>query len=144
MKRGTLVGIVVVLLASVACGRAEAQGPFGRPGVAPFAQPTVSPYINLLRGNTSAAINYYGLVRPEFATLQNFTNLQQDINFNRSFLSSSTDESTTGVPVSGHPVYFLNTGGYFLTTSPRQAGTRQPGTYPQAQQQRQQQPRTSR
>jgi hypothetical protein len=135
MKRGTLFVMVVVLLSSVASGRASAQGPFGRPGVAPFSQPTVSPYLNLLRGDTPAAINYYGLVRPEFAALQNFTNLQQEINLNRSLLSSTAGESFTGIPISGHPAYFLNTGGYFLTTTPRLTGARQPGTYPQMQQQ---------
>src|SRR4051812_18227610 len=42
--------------------------------------PTVSPYLNLLRPGNSPALNYYGLVRPQFQTNADLLGLQQRMN----------------------------------------------------------------
>jgi hypothetical protein len=56
----SLVGGLIVLT-----GQAAGQPP-GPPRLgAPPAPPTVSPYLNLLRGGAPAGVNYYGLVRPQ-------------------------------------------------------------------------------
>src|ERR1700678_234592 len=62
---------------------AHAQGPQWRPGPGGFAplnqSPAFSPYLNLNRGGTSAAINYYGLVRPQIDFQNSINNLQQQV-----------------------------------------------------------------
>ena len=59
--------LVSTLFILSAHGVVTAQGPYVRPRQAdnPYARPTVSPYLNLLRPGASPAINYYGLVRPQ-------------------------------------------------------------------------------
>jgi hypothetical protein len=82
-----------------------------RPGIStPPPRPTISPYINLLRGGDQA-LNYYGLVRPEFRALDTAAALQQQVDDNRAGL---TGRSTT-LPATGHSATFLNYRGYFLT-----------------------------
>jgi len=52
-------------------GSQQVPGPFGRP--------TVSPYINLLRGN-SPVLDYYGIVRPEVDYQQANARLETSLN----------------------------------------------------------------
>src|SRR5262249_8648545 len=69
--------------------------------------PPYSPYLNLLRpGNP--AINYYGLVRPQFDFRQQIQGLQQ-------LTAPATLEAQTAntLPTTGHPVQFLNYSHYF-------------------------------
>lgn len=134
MIRLKLAGVLVALgLIALFPNWAAAQGAFGRPGVSPFGQPNVSPFINLLRNNSPAYLNYYGLVRPEQNAIQNFNLLRQDVNLNRDLADSLEGQISSGLPVSGHSVYFLNTGGYFLSTGYGQGRNRQfsPGSYSQ-------------
>ncbi len=48
----------------------------------PFNRPTVSPYLNMLRGSsgTNAAVNYYGAVRPQQQFYAQNENLTQGLN----------------------------------------------------------------
>ena len=88
-----------------------------------------SPYLGLNRNNTG--INY--LIerdrRANFNALgTGLTQLNQRVaQLNRALAAprvseedaEEPDESVGGVPVSGHETSFLNTGGYFLNSSPR-------------------------
>jgi hypothetical protein len=85
-------------------------------------RPVISPYINLLRNNpiglnngTLGALNYYGLVQPQLAFQGQIGNLQQQVATNQQMITTGLG-ATTGVPVTGHPAYFLTSGGYFLTS----------------------------
>src|SRR5262245_10941358 len=116
-------GIFLTLAAGLALGSsAEAQTPvytprtqFGR-----GSSPTYSPYLNLLRpGNT--AINYYGLVRPEFEFRNNIGTLQQQVGTLQQDLTQATNQAN-GVLTTGHPTQFLNLGGYFGSSSAARGG----------------------
>src|SRR5262245_9381310 len=107
-----------------------AQNPYGG-GWRPNARPTVSPYLNLLRGGSSA-LNYYNLVRP-ITTFQNsIQQLQQQANMDQQAISSLQSAPVQGPPPTGHPVGFQTHTRYFLTTAVQTgsgtAGPRQPGT----------------
>ncbi len=67
------------------------------------AQPTVSPYINLLRRGNSTALNYYGLVRPEqeFRAAneqfsENFGQVDRDIRRVRSETEMGSERTESG------------------------------------------------
>ena len=89
------------------------------PGVVPGG-PAFSPYLNLLRNNNPAYLNYYGLVRPQLEFRNSIQNLQQQSINTQSEISGLID---TTFPATGHRTTFLNTGGYFLSGS----GTSRPG-----------------
>ena len=74
MKR-TLGALVAV--AALAAGRAEAQY-YVQPRTMPRPYPTFSPYLNLGRGG-NPALNYYGLVRPQFETQRGLQQLQTQL-----------------------------------------------------------------
>ena len=61
---------------------ARAQFQFGRPGIGGPAGPgsysTFSPYLNLLRGDQSTLLNYWGLVQPQMSFQQQIGGLQQE------------------------------------------------------------------
>src|SRR5262245_3465947 len=72
MWRFSATAIAVVFLAAAAQAQFLPQrpaAPLGSPlsgGIgAPATPPGFNPYLNLLRGGNSAAVNYYGLVRPQ-------------------------------------------------------------------------------
>jgi hypothetical protein len=97
--------------------RAWAQGAL-RPGITVSSQPVVSPYVNLLRttsGLNLTAVNYYGIVRPEFAFQGAISGLQQQVDVNQQLITTGIG-GTVGPITTGHPAYFLSTAGYFLTT----------------------------
>jgi len=80
--------------------------------VNPINRPAFSPYLNLNRPGTLAAVNYYGLVRPE----QQFRNAlfqnQLDIAGNQQAISNFT-----GGPITtGHRVGFMTHWRYFMNT----------------------------
>jgi hypothetical protein len=106
--------VVVALGASTA----QAQGP-GRLGMTP--PPGYNPYLNLLRPGTNPAVNYYGLVRPQQEFARSMQVLQGEL------LSQPTLadlQSGGGVVTTGHAIYFLNYGGYFMNTGAGQARAR--------------------
>jgi hypothetical protein len=107
--------ISLVLLACLpAVASAQAQL---RPGITPVGQPTTSPYLNLNRAGTSAGVNYYQLVRPEFAFRGSIQGLQSAVDTNQQLLATGRQTTGQGGLVTGHSAAFLNTGGYFLNLS---------------------------
>lgn len=129
MKRLLLSALGIILSATLA----QAQAPGGRPG-APLGSPgglgggfnnssglsggignsmgspSFSPYLNITRGGNSAAVNYYGIVRPQ----QNFAGALQNLQSQNMAggQSGGDDWLSQGVTV-GTRVRFLNTNGYF-------------------------------
>jgi hypothetical protein len=101
-RAGGLALVALVAAASVAA----AQPPAG-----PVLRPTTSPYLNLLQGNTPAAANYYGVVRP----VQEFR--RQNVQFANQLGSLQGQVAQQGVqadlPETGHVAGFMNAGGYF-------------------------------
>jgi len=104
-------------LALAAINRAEAQGYSGYGDT--YARPTVSPYLNLLRGSGEGNLpNYYTLVRPQlqaraaaFQQQQSIQNLQRQINSlpRRDRISGVSGEIRT----TGHPTVFQNYSHYY-------------------------------
>jgi hypothetical protein len=122
MKR--LLGVLLLipgLTIYLGGGRAYGQIPYYRPGgVNPGLSPTVSPYLNLLRGGTAPAINYYGLVRPQFAFASELYGLQQQVNTLGQQVSA---EEAAATPVStGHRSGFMTHTRYFQTLGSPPAG----------------------
>jgi hypothetical protein len=106
----------VVLLAAPNRGLAQFPTPPRGPSGPTVARPAFSPYLNLARQDVPAAINYYGLVRPQIATYQSLQSLQQQITtVAQAEAGASQGLVDPGLPVTGQPVSFLNHGGYFLT-----------------------------
>jgi hypothetical protein len=105
---------LALLIGWTVSARAQGYGPgyspAGPPGL-PTSRPAFSPYLNLLRGG-DPAISYYGLVKPEFDFRYANQNLQQQINQNASAINTPVDP-TTGLPLTGHPVAFMNYSHYF-------------------------------
>jgi hypothetical protein len=88
-----------------------------QPGVPPratpgYLTPPVSPYLNLLRGGTSAGVNYYGIVRPEIEFRNSIQSLQQQVNTVGAAVINE-EQSLSGLPPTGHPVRFMNYSHYF-------------------------------
>ena len=108
MKTRWLTSALFALLAFSA-GRLGAQNPVGRsPGVLP---PAYSPYLNLLRNNNPAYVNYYGLVRPEVDFRSSINGLQQGVAANAAGVSGL---DASGLLLTGHPTSFMNTSHYFF------------------------------
>jgi hypothetical protein len=105
-------------------GRASAQGPLPGSVPGPVARPQFSPYLNLLRRETPAAINYFGLVRPQLATRAAFQSVQLQLGTIQQ-QQTAAGTAAADLPVTGQTVVFLNTGGYFLNL-----GAGAPGTSP--------------
>ena len=64
---------------------AFAQGIHAQPQIGSYSPPVVnphpitSPYLNLNRTGTNAAVNYYGIVRPQIQSHQAIQNLQNQV-----------------------------------------------------------------
>lgn len=102
-------------------GTAQAQSQFGTP---PARRPTISPYLNLLRGTNGGGIglDYYGIVRPEQQYYRAADQFRQDIsNLNRRVDEGQTRQQTPEsraletsiLSPTGHPATFFSTGSYF-------------------------------
>ena len=115
MTRTTFAGPAILLLASLSADRALAQVVGTRPGGLPPG-PAVSPYLNLLRTGNSPALNYYGLVRPQFQTNASLQALQQQfaLSQSRPLLGSGPADD---VLITGHSAVFMNYGGYFQSAT---------------------------
>jgi hypothetical protein len=109
--------LAATAVAAVFAGDAAAQySPYQNP--TGTTQPTFSPYLNLLRRGNSAALNYYGLVRPEREFREMDRNLQRDLGATQQQLRATESDveglvnpelPTTG----GRAARFMDTGGYF-------------------------------
>jgi len=80
---------------------------------APISRPTVSPYLNLARPDGNVAINYYGLVKPEFAFRGAVGQLQQDVRANQDLFLSPQSAEANALPATGHAAGFQTHLGYF-------------------------------
>src|SRR5262249_30356507 len=108
--------VVGVVISFAAVNQAPAQYP--------RARPTVSPYINLLRGGNLAA-NYYGIIRPEQDLRRGLLNTQQALMNEQWFLGSQ--EQLANMPlITGNYASFQTQGRYFMT---RGAGAWSAGGY---------------
>jgi hypothetical protein len=106
MKTCRLLTFAAPLLASVLISR-QTQAQF-QPY---YSQPSVSPYINLLRAGSPAGVNYYGIVRPEVNFRNSIQQLQtQSLAQQQTLLGMQTPP---GVLTTGHPVGFMTHLGYF-------------------------------
>jgi hypothetical protein len=121
--------LAATLLTLASFQGAPAQAPLRPGGIRPTAQPTVSPYINLVRPGTAPAINYYGIVRPELAFRNSIGQLQTDVDANRQLITTGRDAGGPGAGflATGHSAVFLNTGGYFLSSGGGAAAGRTTG-----------------
>src|SRR3954471_10368722 len=109
MKRSLSLGLVLAAFGmSVSPGPQAtlAQAPPPRPAINTTARPTVSPYLNLLRGGQSTALNYYNLVRPQFDFQNSINTLQQEVTSNQQSISQLGQANNT-LPDTGHPVQFM-------------------------------------
>jgi hypothetical protein len=105
--------------------RAQAPAPYNRPQTNPFARPVFSPYLNLLRGGTNPAINYYGLVRPEIDFRNSILGLQQQVDAQAAATATAEGAGALGT---GHPTQFNNLSHYFNYQGG--PGPRRPGAGP--------------
>jgi hypothetical protein len=105
----TIAGALALFFGCVSPSLAQAFG--GRfPGGTPFIAPT-SPYLNLNRAGSNPAINYYGLVRPEFEFRAAYQSLQREVGQDRALVRETIGEG--GLPVTGHSTSFLNFSHFF-------------------------------
>jgi hypothetical protein len=81
--------------------------------VNPINRPAFSPYLNLNRAGTSAAVNYFGLVRPEIQFRNALFQNQMDIAGNQQAISNL---ATAGPITTGHHAGFMTQWRYFMTT----------------------------
>src|SRR5438552_14759869 len=104
MKTCSIPPVALGLWAGLAAGQASAQLP-------PRSRPAVSPYLNLLRGGSGFAGNYYNLVRPELEFRSNIQQLQTQTTANREAVSAL--ETASGLPTTGHRTGFMTHGRFF-------------------------------
>jgi len=121
MTRFTLGCVLAIGLGlMVMADKAMAQTPYPNQGNA-FARQPISPYLNMNRSG-NPAINYYGLVKPQFDTTKQLQSLQQQVQQQQvmSQLGAAAEEDgmLASFAVTGHPAAFFNYSHYF-----GQAGT---------------------
>ncbi len=109
-------GLVLLSGSASAQGTSPYQSPFsaGAPAVGTFNRPTLSPFLNLLRGGSPAA-NYYLGVLPERDrrnTDVQFRSALTDLE-RRTETAPSGDDLLPTLPQTGHAVQFLNYSTYF-------------------------------
>jgi hypothetical protein len=116
MKRLVLaLAMATGLLASVE--RAPTQF-LPNPNPNPLGRPAISPYLNLNRSG-NPAINYYGLVKPQFDTSQQLQLLQRQQQLQQQELQMyqfgvpTEDAAFTGYSQTGHSTTYFNYSHYF-------------------------------
>src|SRR5687768_6759291 len=92
---------------------ASAQPPV--PGGGYSRPPAFSPYLNLLRGGGSPALNYYGIVRPQMQFRDAIQNLSNQVDLNQQAIGNLA-ATGNALPTTGHPTQFMNLGGYFMSS----------------------------
>jgi hypothetical protein len=112
----TAVAAATVLAGS---GRVSAQ-----PQPPVINRPTFSPYLNLLGGFGSPAINYYGLVRPQMQFMQQQAQIQQQLNMQTQAIQAQNTAIANGLvdpllPVTGRGATFGYYSHYYPTLASR-------------------------
>jgi hypothetical protein len=115
MSRMNFASLVVLFLAGLSAETARGQTTGPRVGIGPSG-PTVSPYINLLRGGNSAALNYYGLVRPQIQTNNGLQALNQQFALSQAVQLPGA-AGAEDVVITGHASVFMNLAGYFQSAT---------------------------
>lgn len=112
-RRGVAFASLGLVLAAAAPAQAQI-GTYVRPQINP--RPTVSPYLNMQRGG-NAAINYYGVVRPQLETNRALFQLQQDVQMGQVGVAVALDPNQNAAILNtgqtGHPVSFFNYSHYY-------------------------------
>ena len=90
--------------------------------------PTFSPYLNLLRGGSSPAINYYGIVRPEITFGNSLYQLglqQEALQGQQNALGNQQTAlaAFTQLPATGHASGFQTQSRYFQNANAQGRGT---------------------
>lgn len=115
-RTATLVLAAAALAAAGEWSPAVAQFPGSGP-IAPapaYSRPRVSPYLNLLRGGSSAAGNYVTLVRPELQAQSALNQLRYQATQNAASIQGlQQQQGGVGALATGHPVGFQTQGSYF-------------------------------
>jgi hypothetical protein len=105
MKRW-FVAMVLVLGVCVKPAQGQPQiGSYTRPQVNPH--PTVSPFLNLTRGG-NAAVNYYGIIRPQQQTQRQIHHLQHEFQGIQATETLPAQEGADPATRTGRPI-----GGFF-------------------------------
>jgi len=94
---------------------AHAQPQIGSAGVPPTtSRPTVSPYLNLNRGGAGAAVDYFGIVRPQLEMQKSIAALQQQQHgMQQGQVGGPGDDLTTGQILTPTIGGFFNYSHYF-------------------------------
>jgi hypothetical protein len=98
----------------------------------PYARPTISPYLNLVRPGANPALNYYGLVRPQIQTSRALQAFQQELLPVAGGLAPAVEQAgvASNLPTTGHKTSFYNYSTYFPTVTGSGAGGTLGGTAP--------------
>jgi hypothetical protein len=126
--------IAVFVAASHQEARAQnaPYSPYAQPNFGGYySRPTVSPYLNIIRGN-NPAINYFTGTIPERENRVRFNQVNTDIqNLERragTAAPTSTDELVPSLPETGHLVQFMNMNPYYSFGPGFNPGVQQVGT----------------
>jgi hypothetical protein len=119
--------VFAAALLTVSAGTAGAQQ-FGQPGFYnPYLnQPRLSPYLNIVRGGSNPAINYYLGTLPEVerrAAQAVYGNALIRLERQVTGLEGEEQDNLSQQGATGHPSYFANTGGYFPGGNPNRLST---------------------
>ena len=102
-------------------------GPYSPPQTYnPYARPTISPYLNMLRTNVNPALNYYGLVRPQMQTSRALQAFQQELLPVAGGLPPAVEQASAAsslLPTTGHRTSFYNYSTYFPSSTGTTGGT---------------------
>jgi hypothetical protein len=114
----TLTTVVSAFLFLFGCGDARAQyAPIGRPPGPPYARPPVlSPYLDLVRGANTPAINLYLGTQPEIQRRRDaydLRRLEQDFSASQTQLNRLEEEEQPRLYPTGHATYFMNLSPYY-------------------------------
>jgi hypothetical protein len=135
MKRSLFAALAALVLSP---GVLHAQlAPYSPPQTYnPYARPTISPYLNLVRP-APVALNYFGLVRPQIQTSRALQQFQQELITVAGGLTPALEQAGTAsnnMLTTGHKAMFYNYSTYFPTATGTSGGTlggMTPGQRPQ-------------
>jgi hypothetical protein len=111
---------LIALTLFVTATAARAQAPV-QPPTQPYSPPVISPYLNLLNRGNPAAINYYGIIRPQVQQSQQLQLLQFGLTKTAEEATAALTQPTTApgaLPDTGHAVGFMTYPRYFNTVNP--------------------------